>query len=1629
MVARMLNLCGLYLGEEKDLVRPEADNPEGFWENARFVEVNENILAKLKGGWDIPPITKPGWEKAASLDSSRSDAKRLVREMADHAPWGWKDPRNSLTLPFWQKLIPDLKVVICLRNPLEVARSLASRGYASTLFSTRLWRIYNERLLAAAPQKNLIITHYNSFFYDAASELRRLLIFLGIPEDPQKFDSALNAAKGSLRHHRSTSADLSALGDYPDVLKLYSRLCAKAGPVFQASLSKSGGKNTIAYSEPSTTLIPSHQEKQGQSLPPPGDKIRDLERAVQALTDRMEEQSRAIQALMAQRDEKEQTVLSLTELVNKKDHTVRTLKERTEEQTQSIQALTEQMNEKERTAQALTKQVNEKESAVQALTEQMNEKERTAQALTMQVNEKESAVQALTEQMNEKERTAQALTEQVHEKESAVQALTTQVSEKERARRILAEKVEEKVRAVQTLTVQVREKEQALYASMEELSDIKGGIAWFVFRFIRKGRANLIPLDSRRDRFWQRIRRGIYLWRAEGTKSFLYRLYSKWRTRPVEQPRAVTESWVTEKTEQFQRVYLDAINTTQSHQQELYMPIAEKEFNPKIAAIKAIAFYLPQFHPIPENDAWWGKGFTEWTNVAKAVPNFVGHYQPHLPGELGYYDLRVLEVQKRQVELARKYGIHGFCFHYYWFSGRRLLERPLNQFLENPEIDFPFCICWANENWTRRWDGAEQEILIGQKHSENEYEAFIRDLLPVFRDSRYIRVDGKPLLVVYRVDLLPNPRKAAEIWRSECRKNGFQGVYLVAAQSFGIGDPRPFGFDAAVEFPPHNMGNTFIDRNKIPIINPFYTGTVFDYEKVVQSMVELPAPEYTLFRTIMPAWDNTARRQNAATTFIHSTPEAYKKWLNYLVDYTRRFLPSDRQFVFINAWNEWGEGAYLEPDRLYGYAYLQATAEALASHPIEAPAVPAPWTILFVSHDAEPGGAQAILLNTISWLEKHTSIRLKILCLSDGEWLPRFRELADTVVLSELRVGTVPPSEEELIRRLADFCGGTPDLIYGNTVVAGREYSWLSKLGAPILTHVLELESSIHHYAGNYMGDVVKHSAHFIACSGAVKVNLIHNHHVSPDNISVAYPSIIPSSAPAGLEKEEKKQIRESLGLDQDKYLIFGCGMGMPFRKGTDLFIELGRILRSRSFDNFHLYWIGDFVRSYSDNQYGKWSDYLDRLENSELNSYVTFLGTKENPREYFQAGDAFAMTSREEPFGLVALEAADSGLPVVCFENAGAADFVGEDAGFVVPLVDVEAMADKLISLWKDDILRKKLGARGKEKVLSDFTVDRTTRQILSVCRTTARQKPMVSVIVPNYNHAPYLPERLESIFHQTFQDFEVFLLDDASSDSSLEVLEKYAGRGDVRLLRNERNSGTPFPQWLKGIRLAQADILWVAESDDRCEPEFLESLLPAFADPGVKLIYANSHIIDETGKVTGDYLNSPYLTSLSPTKWRKDYQVTAEQEINDGLGVKDTILNASAVLFRKFEPDGDSLSVFSGMRIVGDWYFFVHAIRGGDIRYDARKLNYHRRHSESVIGRILQDKKLERFFQEFALVQKYVFREYHLSADFEEKWETYLRQQWQDFYPGRSFEEIKKFYPLTEMKDMIVKNSGVRI
>jgi lipopolysaccharide biosynthesis protein len=359
--------------------------------------------------------------------------------------------------------------------------------------------------------------------------------------------------------------------------------------------------------------------------------------------------------------------------------------------------------------------------------------------------------------------------------------------------------------------------------------------------------------------------------------------------------------------------------------------------------LRFLAFLLPQFHPIPENDAWWGPGFTDWTNVAKARPEFRGHRQPHLPADLGFYDLRLPEARAAQASMAASYGINAFCYYHYWFEGRRVLEKPFEAVLRSGEPDFPFCLCWANESWTRGWSGRDGEVLLRQGYSEHDDLIHIRSLAEAFSDSRYLKICGRPVFLVYRAASLPDPVRTTETWRQELVRLGVGDPYLCLVHSFDADrlDPQLLGFDAAVRFEPdwrglRRQGNgSLVHRGFRRIFrpgSPYRANTIRDHPSAVAYSLQQAKSDYRLYPCVSPGFDNSPRRPNGgATVLLNSSPELYEAWLREVV---RRFEPfgPEENLVFINAWNEWAEGNHLEPCQQWGRGYLEAHARVVADH-------------------------------------------------------------------------------------------------------------------------------------------------------------------------------------------------------------------------------------------------------------------------------------------------------------------------------------------------------------------------------------------------------------------------------------------------------------------------------------------------------------------------------------------------------------------------------------------------------------------------------------------------------------------------------------------------------------------------
>ena len=347
--------------------------------------------------------------------------------------------------------------------------------------------------------------------------------------------------------------------------------------------------------------------------------------------------------------------------------------------------------------------------------------------------------------------------------------------------------------------------------------------------------------------------------------------------------------------------------------------------------VKAIAYYLPQYHACPENDAFWGKGFTDWRNVSRALPRFSGHLQPRVPSDFGYYDLASGDVYRHQIDLARACGLHGFCFYYYAFGQRRVLERPTERLLAEPNLDFPFTLMWANESWTRTWGGANGEILIKQDYSDEHLAFITADLARHFRDPRYMRLDGRPLLFIYHSGDIPEPQAFFEKMRNRFRSCEGCDPLLYMAQTFGNWDPTVYGLDGAIQFPPHNLKDIApINHHLNYFSDQSSSGLVFDYNEAIGLLNRNPQGDYPLIRCCAPHWDNEPRRPGEGMMLHNSTPAKFSRWVRMCADFARQNpIHGGERLIAVNAWNEWAEGAFLEPDMHYGHANLNALGRGL----------------------------------------------------------------------------------------------------------------------------------------------------------------------------------------------------------------------------------------------------------------------------------------------------------------------------------------------------------------------------------------------------------------------------------------------------------------------------------------------------------------------------------------------------------------------------------------------------------------------------------------------------------------------------------------------------------------------------
>lgn len=820
---------------------------------------------------------------------------------------------------------------------------------------------------------------------------------------------------------------------------------------------------------------------------------------------------------------------------------------------------------------------------------------------------------------------------------------------------------------------------------------------------------------------------------------------------------------------------------------------------------KVLTYYLPQFHAIAENDAWWGKGFTEWTNLPRALPRFAGHYQPRIPRDLGPYALTDMNVMRRQIEMAKRGGVHGWIFYWYWFNGHRLLEKPVNAFLDDRSLDMPFALMWANENWTRRWDGAENDVLMSQDYRPEEEAALMAELVRHFRDPRYIRVNGRPVLMMYRAGLMPEPKEIVAGWRKRFRDDHGEDPVFVMAQSFDDIDPREVGFDAAIEFPPHKVTKRAMPISaSLDYLDPDFTGTVFSYDDIARVSLEEPEPDYPLIKCAVPGWDNDPRKQGTNTVIIHgSTPATYEAWLGELVERAaaKPFLGAE-PFVCVNAWNEWCEGAYLEPDLHYGHAFLNATARAVVGRAAqEAPA------LLVVAGDAEEREPTRRLIGSIQAIARRSGLRVEVLLLAGGPLESDFARLGPVTVES-----TAPEAALDAARA-AGLRHAVMDAEAGSRLARAAER-------AGIRTTILLEEMPATLRERGLSGGLRAALGHVAAClvpSPAVRDSLAEEWRGAVE-LEVLEPGLAPLPSP---DPAAGTSAREALGLAAGDPLLLGAGPG-DLRHGIDLFLQLFRRLRAIQ-PRLAAAWVGPLdptIRAWMGSEIAAAA-----REGFHLVEHLA------HPGALLSAADLLALTAREAPFPLLAQEAASAGLPILAFEGAGGAASLARDfGGAAVPFGDLEAMAAAAARLLDPPAGPAARLARHR-MACERFEEGRYAQALLA---RLLPGLPEVAVAVPGQGRGRMLASRLDAVFRQDLPVATVLVLEDGADPLVAAGIAEAAERWH----RHCRRIEAPVPSWHalaeRTLAETEAALLWLADPDVAPGGAFLRLAAGALdADP----------------------------------------------------------------------------------------------------------------------------------------------------------------------------------------------------
>lgn len=980
-----------------------------------------------------------------------------------------------------------------------------------------------------------------------------------------------------------------------------------------------------------------------------------------------------------------------------------------------------------------------------------------------------------------------------------------------------------------------------------------------------------------------------------------------------------------------------------------------EEFDPTIGEgrekrAKVIAYYLPQFHPVEVNDTQWGKGFTEWRNLPRGMPRFKGHIQPRIPRDLGNYSLHEGDVMRRQIDMARAAGLFGFCFYHYWFDGKRVLETPIERFLADPTLDFPFCLMWANENWTRTWDGSEKEVILGQTYRDEDDLPFIDDIARHMKDPRYIRIGDRPLFFIYRPGHIPNAKARLAEWRESFRQRHGLDPLIFNAQAFGDNDPRAFDLDGAIEFPPHKVLNFSPDKQHlVTLYDTKFSGSIPFYSDVVAAAKRDSYTEFPLIHTVFPCWDNDARRPGRGTIVAHSTPEGFAEWLDWAVSQAEAFPVHGDSIVCVNAWNEWAEGAYLEPDVHFGAAYLNTLSRVIhreaPNHVVERK------RLLLVGHDAMRFGAQLLMLNLGRTLVEQFGCEVQFLLISEswkdgvpGDLIDDYRRVGEVHCIRP-ESGSLAPALEEL--RTKGFATALT-----NTTSAGAFVGSLKSAGFTVLSLIHELPGLLRSYGLHQQASAIAQHSDRVVFPATKVLDGFESFGGKVAQTAEIFPQGLYNtsvlSTPLG-----DNGLRAELGLRSNAKIILGVGYA-DLRKGIDRFVSAALSICARRKDIVFL-WLGALSGEASN-----W--YQPEIAASGLADRVRILGHRDDIARFFAAADAFYLSSREDPFPSVVLEALACGLPVVGHEGCGGCDALIRKHGVLVPQDNPLAATEGILNVIRN---RSESAARARRAEIAenyDFPA-----YVFGLVQRLAPDLASVSAVIPNYNYERYIGDRLRSVFDQTYPLREVIVLDDASPDGSLAQITRTAAEAGrkIDLHVNAKNSGSPFPQWRKGVELAKGDYVWIAEADDLAHPSFVARLVSRMQKAGSVLGFTDSRQIDENSERLGDSYR-PYINQIEPGAFDRPFDMDGPEFLARFLAVKNVILNVSGVivhrqtLLQAFDAVGEDLYAYS---VAGDWRLYVEicAQSGHRVSWLPDPLNTHRRHRVSVTHALKVDKHLD--------------------------------------------------------------------